>query len=65
MTYLPPFVVHGAVALKTAADLEPHLRSYQKLLQLLREDALDMDKLDGLSWINAGPYESLTRHGLP
>jgi glutathione-regulated potassium-efflux system ancillary protein KefG len=65
MTYLPPFVVHGAVALKTAADLEPHLRSYQKLLQLLREDALDMDKLADLSWINAGPYESLTRHGLP
>jgi glutathione-regulated potassium-efflux system ancillary protein KefG len=65
MAYLPPFVVHAAGAMKTATDVETHLQSYRQLLQLLRDDALDHDKLEGMAWINSGSYESLTHHGAP
>lgn len=59
MSYYPPFVVHGAGALKTTEEVDLHVRSYQELLRLLREDALDAVKLQSLSWINSGSYEAL------
>lgn len=35
MTYLPPFVVHGAGQLQTEADLAPHSQAYHTLLSNL------------------------------
>lgn len=42
MTYLAPFVVHGALRLGDADDVEPHVRAYRALLTALRDDTLDL-----------------------
>jgi glutathione-regulated potassium-efflux system ancillary protein KefG len=42
MTYLAPFVVHGALRLGDADDVGPHVRAYRALLTALRDDTLDL-----------------------
>lgn len=55
MTYLAPFVVHGAGAMKTAADVAPHAGDYAVLLRELRDGGVDLEKAAALSWINEFP----------
>lgn len=42
MTYLAPFVVHGALRLSDDADVAPHVTAYRALLTALRDDTLDL-----------------------
>ncbi|MBL8624214.1 MAG: NAD(P)H-dependent oxidoreductase [Myxococcales bacterium] len=42
MTYLAPFVVHGALRLDDDGDVGPHVRAYRALLTALRDDTLDL-----------------------
>lgn len=42
MTFLSPFVVHGAMRLETDADVRPHCERYRQLLEALRDDRLDL-----------------------
>lgn len=65
MSFYPPFVVHGTGSLKSKEDVAPHAQTYRKLLEALRDDALDIDQLEGLAYINSVPLESLTSHIAP
>ncbi len=51
MTYLAPFVVHGALRL-APADLEPHVRDYGLLLDALVAGSLDIDRAAALPRLN-------------
>jgi glutathione-regulated potassium-efflux system ancillary protein KefG len=42
MSFLAPFVVHGALRLSTEEDVAPHARAYVQLLEALRDDRLDL-----------------------
>jgi glutathione-regulated potassium-efflux system ancillary protein KefG len=44
MTYLAPFVVHGALRLGDDDDVGPHVSSYRALLTALRDDTLDLGR---------------------
>jgi glutathione-regulated potassium-efflux system ancillary protein KefG len=43
MRFLAPFVVHAALRVVGDADVEPHRRTYRRLLEMLRDDRLDLD----------------------
>ena len=55
MTWLPPFVVHGAIGLTAPADIEVHARDYARLLTRLRDGTLDPATVADRPRINAAP----------
>ena len=44
MTYLPPFVVHGAHGM-TVEQIEAHARAYRRAIEWLRDERLDLEEL--------------------
>jgi glutathione-regulated potassium-efflux system ancillary protein KefG len=52
MHYLPPFVVHGALGLDTAAEVESYAACYRALLEALRDGRLDRDAARGAERLN-------------
>jgi glutathione-regulated potassium-efflux system ancillary protein KefG len=52
MTYLAPFVVHGSLRL-TPTGVAPHVRDYQRLLDALVADRLDLSRAAAATRINA------------
>jgi glutathione-regulated potassium-efflux system ancillary protein KefG len=52
MTYLAPFVVHGALRM-TPPDLAPHVRDYARLLDALVNDRLDLARAAAAVRLNA------------
>ena len=44
MTYLAPFVVHGALRLGDDDDVGPHVSAYRTLLTALRDDTIDLGR---------------------
>jgi len=51
LDYLPPFVVHGTLAM-TDDTIERHADDYRRLVEALRDDRLDLDAARGFSRIN-------------
>ena len=51
LDYLPPFVVHGTLAM-TADTIERHADDYRRVVEALRDDRLDLDAARGFSRIN-------------
>jgi glutathione-regulated potassium-efflux system ancillary protein KefG len=43
MRFLAPFVVHAALRVVGDADVEPHRKTYRRLIEMLRDDRLDVD----------------------
>jgi glutathione-regulated potassium-efflux system ancillary protein KefG len=52
MTYLAPFVVHGSLRL-TPTDVAPYVRDYQRLLDALVADRLDLSRAAAATRLNA------------
>ncbi len=52
MHYLPPFCLFNARSAKEENRLEQHLDSWEKLLHMLRDQELDIDKLDKYTTCN-------------
>ncbi len=50
--YLPPFVVHGTHAMKTA-EIAAHANDYRQLIEAFRDDTVDVEAARGLPRINA------------
>jgi glutathione-regulated potassium-efflux system ancillary protein KefG len=44
MKYLAPFVLHGSLKVETAEQVQPHAAAYVRLLEALRDDALDVER---------------------
>ena len=44
MRYLAPFVVHGALALSKHDEVAPHAQRYARMLAMLRDDRLDLER---------------------
>jgi glutathione-regulated potassium-efflux system ancillary protein KefG len=61
MRFLAPFVVHGSLRL-LPADVEPHVRDYQRLLRALVEDRFDVDRAATVERLNAD-LDTLIRGG--
>jgi glutathione-regulated potassium-efflux system ancillary protein KefG len=51
MEYLPPFVVHGSHLL-TKPDINAYAEHYKKVLTMLRDDAIQPEKLNSVTYIN-------------
>jgi glutathione-regulated potassium-efflux system ancillary protein KefG len=51
MIYLPPFVVHGTHSI-TPDKVRYHKSNYEKLLVLLRDNRIDVDKARSLLYLN-------------
>ena len=51
MIYLPPFVVHGAYSI-SKDEIIMHRQNYHKILEMLREDKLEVSALATLNYIN-------------
>lgn len=51
MKYLPPFVVHGTHSI-TNEEIQKHIQSYHKILEMLRENKLDLDTINKLNYLN-------------
>ncbi len=58
MTYLPPFVVHGAQVL-TTQDIVTIRDSYYRYLSILRDETIDFSELMGLDYLNDYPPPSM------
>lgn len=54
MTFLPPFVVYGALRM-LPADVEPHVESYRGLLRAFAEDRVDLTRAAAVTRLNADP----------
>jgi glutathione-regulated potassium-efflux system ancillary protein KefG len=52
MTYLPPFVVHGAHGMSVSA-IESQAAEYRRLLEALRDGRIDLDRVASLTTMNA------------
>jgi glutathione-regulated potassium-efflux system ancillary protein KefG len=44
MKYIAPFVLHGSLRVETDEQMAPHLESYRRLLEALRDDTLDVER---------------------
>ncbi len=53
MRFLAPFVVHGALRLETDEQVRPHARDYRRLLEALRDDAVDLARAAAAERLNA------------
>ncbi|AKF02900.1 Glutathione-regulated potassium-efflux system ancillary protein KefG [Sandaracinus amylolyticus] len=53
MRYLAPFVVHGALALSQHHEVAPHAQRYARLLAMLRDDRLDLERAARADIVNA------------
>ena len=52
MDYLPPFCVHGAHGM-TSDEIDRHAEDYRRILEALRDEAIDLDALADLPRLNA------------
>jgi glutathione-regulated potassium-efflux system ancillary protein KefG len=52
MLYLPPFVVHGTHGL-TEEQIMDHAGDYRRVVEALRDDALDLEAVRGLRRLNS------------
>jgi glutathione-regulated potassium-efflux system ancillary protein KefG len=62
MRFLAPFTVHAALRLETAEQVEPHVCDYQRLLEALRDDELDVERAAQAERLNA-PLEAVLKRG--
>ncbi len=53
MTYLAPFLVQGTHSLSTKADIPEYGKQYKNLLELIREDRLDIEKAKSVEELNS------------
>lgn len=53
MRFLAPFVVHGALRVEGAEQVEPYLQDYRRLLEALRDDAVDLERAAAAETLNA------------
>ena len=44
MKFLAPFAVHAALRVAGDADAEPHRAAYRRLIEMLRDDRIDLDR---------------------
>lgn len=52
MQYLPPFVIHGALAQGDRQHLKTHIANYPKILTALVQNAIQWDNLPRLEYLN-------------
>lgn len=52
MDYLPPFVVHGT-HMMSSEEIEKHAEDYRRLLEMIRDDELDLDAAKQVTRLNA------------
>ena len=52
MRYLAPFVVHAALRLSTDSEVAPHGAAYRKVLEQLRDGALDLAQAERAASLN-------------
>ena len=52
MTCLPPFVIYGARFVPEEGRLEPHIKAWGKLREKLRDNKIELDKLESQTSIN-------------
>ncbi|MBL8918336.1 MAG: NAD(P)H-dependent oxidoreductase [Myxococcaceae bacterium] len=53
MRFLAPFVVHGALGFETAEQVAPQVHDYRRLLEALRDDAVDLERAAAAQLLNA------------
>ena len=51
MIFLPPYVVHGTHSI-TPENIQEHRHKIEKILSLLRDDQVEIEKVKSLNYIN-------------